>query len=146
MKKERKEYQIQKDALATIKKYYPKLKMHVTLNGEVFGLETYSKNVAKHRKLKQEHFEEGIQDVIIFIPEGKVVNIEFKEPTKGVQSEEQKKIEKELKDLDHNYYIATNTIEALNALKENLSINYIKEQKENNKEPLAKEFIEKVYI
>ena len=84
---------------------YPDLILNLSLNGiSLNGLSALNK-AQVIAQAKREGMETGIQDLTIYLPEGKVLNLEFKRPNGGVQSEDQKKVEAKLLALGHNYYL-----------------------------------------
>ena len=84
---------------------YPDLILNLSLNGiSLNGLSTLNK-AQVISQAKREGMETGIQDLTIYLPEGKVLNLEFKRPNGGVQSEDQKKVEAKLLALGHNYHL-----------------------------------------
>ncbi len=84
---------------------YPDLILNLSLNGiSLNGLSALNKAQVV-AQAKREGMETGIQDLTIYLPEGKVLNLEFKRPNGGVQSEDQKKVETKLLALGHNYHL-----------------------------------------
>ena len=84
---------------------YPDLILNLSLNGiSLNGLSALNK-AQVIAQAKREGMETGIQDLTIYLPEGKVLNLEFKRPNGGVQSEDQKKVEAKLLALGHNYHL-----------------------------------------
>lgn len=100
---------------------YPALILNLSLNGiSLNGLSALNK-AQLIAQAKREGMETGIQDLTIYLPKGKVLNLEFKRPKGGVQSEDQKLIEFKLKALGHNYHLVRSieevfTLIALNTL------------------------------
>ena len=75
---------------------YPDLILNLSLNGiSLNGLSALNK-AQVIAQAKREGMETGIPDLTIYLPEGKVLNLEFKRPNGGVQSEDQKKVEAKL--------------------------------------------------
>ena len=84
---------------------YPDLVLNLSLNGiSLNGLSALNK-AQVISQAKREGMETGIQDLTIYLPEAKVLNLEFKRPNGGVQSEDQKKVEAKLLSLGHNYHL-----------------------------------------
>ncbi len=115
---------IQQTSLSTVVTIYPNLLISPSLSGiHLPGTpEQKSRIIANLKRTSQ--FRRGIPDITIFCPEGKVVNLEYKKPTKGIQSNDQKEVEQILLDLSHNYYIVTSLTETLQALANNLPTTY----------------------
>ena len=118
------EEEIQRTALQTVKQFYPDLVISVSLNGiNLSGMNKQAK-YALFQSLKQQHFEKGIPDVLIYLPQGIVLNLEFKRPKLGKQSVDQVKMEKRLTKLGHLYYIVTNTDTVFDLIAHNTSTEY----------------------
>ena len=95
---------------------YPDLILNLSLNGiSLNGLSALNK-AQVIAQAKREGMETGIQDLTIYLPEGKVLNLEFKRPNGGVQSEDQKKVEAKLLALGHNYHLVRLLNKYLNLL------------------------------
>ena len=83
---------------------YPDVLLSLSLSGiKLNG--SYIENAKTIKALVPQGFERGLPDLTIYLPEGKVLNLEFKRPNGGVQSEDQKKVEAKLLALGHNYYL-----------------------------------------
>jgi len=120
---------LQQTAIQAIKHIYPEIVINLSLSGiNLNGLKPADKSKL-FRQLKQQGFRRGMPDVLLYLPEGKVVNLEFKRPEGGVQSEDQKQVEQELKQLGHNYYIVRSVDEVLQAIASNLTTEYKQQNK-----------------
>ena len=83
---------------------YPDVLLSLSLSGiKLNG--SYIENAKTIKALVPQGLERGLPDLTIYLPEGKVLNLEFKRPNGGVQSEDQKKVEAKLVALGHNYYL-----------------------------------------
>jgi len=101
------EAQLQQIIVMFIKTYYPQLVINLSLSGiNLSGLSSKQIGVL-FKDLVKQGFRKGIPDLLIYLPEGKVLNLELKKPSGGVQSEHQKEIESELKQLGHTYELVT---------------------------------------
>ena len=118
-----KEELIQSTAISTIQSLYPNLLISPSLSGIQLGGSITSK-AQTVAILKRSGFRKGIPDILIYLPNGTVLNLQFKRPKGGVQSIEQKEVESILTKLGHNYYIVTSSTEALTALADNLLTDY----------------------
>lgn len=84
---------------------YPDLVLNLSLNGiSLNGLSALNK-AQLISQAKREGMETGMPDLSIYLPKGVILNLEFKRPKGGVQSEDQKLIEAKLKALGHNYHL-----------------------------------------
>lgn len=96
---------LQQTFVAMFRFMYPDLVLNLSLNGiSLNGLSTQQKSqlIAECRK---QGLENGIQDLSIYLPNGLILNLEFKRPNGGVQSPEQKLIQSKLLALGHNYHL-----------------------------------------
>ena len=95
---------IQQTAVQMVRILYPDVLLSLSLSGiKLNG--SYIENAKTIKALVPQGFERGLPDLTIYLPEGKVLNLEFKRPNGGVQSEDQKKVEAKLVALGHNYYL-----------------------------------------
>lgn len=100
---------LQQTTVAMIRKLYPALVLNLSLNGISLDGLSATQRAQLIRQAKLEGMETGIQDLTIYLPDGVVLNLEFKRPKGGVQSDDQKLIESKLHDLGHNYHIVRST-------------------------------------
>ena len=95
---------LQMTAVQMVRILYPDVLLSLSLSGiKLNG--SYIENAKTIKALVPQGFERGLPDLTIYLPEGKVLNLEFKRPNGGVQSEDQKKVEAKLVALGHNYYL-----------------------------------------
>ena len=95
---------LQQTAVQMVRILYPDVLLSLSLSGiKLNG--SYIENAKTIKALVPQGFERGLPDLTIYLPEGKVLNLEFKRPNGGVQSEDQKKVEAKLLSLGHNYYL-----------------------------------------
>ena len=95
---------LQMTAVQMVRVLYPDVLLSLSLSGiKLNG--SYIENAKTIKALVPQGFERGLPDLTIYLPEGKVLNLEFKRPNGGVQSEDQKKVEAKLLALGHNYYL-----------------------------------------
>jgi len=122
------EADLQRIIVQAIKLYYPQLVINLSLSGiNLSGLNSKQVSVI-FKDLKQQGFRRGIPDLLIYLPQGKVLNLELKRPNGGVQSKDQKLVEEALKDLEHNYYIIRDKQELYTAIIYNTTIEYRMDQ------------------
>ena len=102
---------LQQTAVKMIRTFYPSLVLNLSLNGISLDGLSATQRAQLIRQAKLEGMETGIQDLTIYLPDSQVLNLEFKRPTGGTQSPDQKLIESKLKQLGHNYYLVRSTKE-----------------------------------
>lgn len=96
---------LQQTFVSMFRTLYPSCVLNLSLNGiSLNGLSALNKTQLI-AQAKRQGMENGIQDLSIYLPKGVVLNLEFKRPNGGVQSEDQKKVEAKLLALGHNYYL-----------------------------------------
>lgn len=115
---------LQMTAVSMIRILYPQIVINLSLNG--ISLTGLSPKVKAQliAQAKREGMEPGVPDILLYLPESKVLNLEFKRPKGGVQSEEQQKIEQKLKQLNHNYHITRNVNQIFKLIADNTSVKF----------------------
>ena len=110
---------LQMTAVAMLRTLYPSLLLNLSLNGiSLKGLSSKQKSQLI-MQAKREGLTTGIPDLLIYLPEGKVLNLEFKRPDgKGVQSSDQVEVQQQLTNLGHNYYLVSSIDQVFTAIAE----------------------------
>ena len=109
---------IQQTAVQMVRILYPDVLLSLSLSGiKLNG--SYIENAKTIKALVPQGFERGLPDLTIYLPEGKVLNLEFKRPNGGVQSDDQKKVEAKLLDLGHNYHLVRSLEQAFDFIANN---------------------------
>ena len=98
---------------------YPSLLLNLSLNGiPLNGLSPKQKSQLI-MQAKREGMTPGTCDLLSYLPEGKVLNLEFKRPDgKGVQSDDQVAVQQQLTSLGHNYYLINSIDQVFAAIAE----------------------------
>ena len=110
---------LQQTCVSMIRTLYPDLVLNLSLNGiSLNGLSSLQK-AQIIAQAKREGMETGIQDLSVYLPDGVVLNLEFKRPKGGVQSTDQLLIESKLKALGHNYYLVRSVEEVFELIANN---------------------------
>ena len=110
---------LQQTCVSMIRTLYPDLVINLSLNGiSLKGLSSLQK-AQVIAQAKREGMETGIQDLSVYLPDGVVLNLEFKRPKGGVQSTDQQLIESKLKALGHNYYLVRSIEEVFKLIANN---------------------------
>ena len=112
---------LQQTAVKMIRTFYPSLVLNLSLNGISLDGLSATQRAQLIRQAKLEGMETGVQDLTIYLPEGQVLNLEFKRPKGGGQSPDQKIIELKLKQLGHNYELVRSTAEVFDLIAEHTS-------------------------
>ena len=99
---------LQMTVVSMLRVIYPSLLLNLSLNGiSLAGLSPKQKSQLI-MQAKKEGMQVGIPDLLIYLPEGRVLNLEFKRPDgKGVQSDDQVAVQQQLTSLGHNYYLVS---------------------------------------
>ena len=101
---------IQQTAVQMVRILYPDVLLSLSLSGiKLNG--SYIENAKTIKALVPQGFERGLPDLTIYLPEAQILNLEFKRPKGGVQSDDQQLIESKLTELGHNYYLVRSTSE-----------------------------------
>lgn len=113
---------LQMTAVSILRTLYPSLVLNLSLNGiSLAGLSPKQKSQLI-MQAKKEGLTVGIPDLLIYLPEGKVLNLEFKRPDgKGVQSADQVAVQQQLTNLGHNYYLVSSIDQVFTAIAEHTS-------------------------
>lgn len=109
---------LQQTTVAMLRVLYPSLVLNLSLNGISLNGLSPTQRAQLIRQAKLEGMETGIQDLTIYLPDSQVLNLEFKRPKGGVQSEDQKLIESKLISLGHNYELVRSTKEVFTLIAE----------------------------
>lgn len=119
---------LQQTTVNMIRTLYPKLVLNLSLNGiSLKGLTATQRNQII-RQMKLEGMENGIQDLSIYLPDSKILNLEFKRPNGGTQSEDQELIQSKLTFLNHNYYLVRTPNEVFDLIAKHTSELYRKQE------------------
>ena len=105
---------LQQTLVSILKTLYPDYVINLSLSG--ISLNGSAKeNAQTMYSMTQQGFERGMPDLLLYLPNGKVLNMELK-TDKGKQSPDQVDVQHRLAKLGHNYYIIRTVYEAFNAI------------------------------
>ena len=107
---------LQQTTVAMLRKLYPTLVLNLSLNGISLDGLSATQRAQLIRQAKLEGMEPGIQDLTIYLPNARVLNLEFKRPKGGVQSDDQKFIEAKLQILEHTYHLVRSAAEVFDLI------------------------------
>lgn len=122
---------LQQTTVAMLRTLYPALVLNLSLNGISLNGLSVTQRAQLIRQAKLEGMEPGIQDLTIYLPDSKVLNLEFKRPKGGVQSADQQTIESKLRILGHNYYLVRTPEEIFELIAQHTTIAFRQEQFNN---------------
>lgn len=109
---------LQMTVVQMIRVLYPSLLINLSMSGVPLqgSAKTNAQVISKMKKLG---LVKGIPDLLVYLPEGKVLNLEFKRPDgKGVQSDDQAAVQQQLTNLGHNYYLVSSVDQVFAAITE----------------------------
>lgn len=105
---------LQQTLVSMLKQLYPDYVLNLSLSG--ISLNGSAKeNAQTMYSMAQQGFEKGMPDLLLYLPNGKVLNMELK-TDKGKQSSDQIDVQHRLTKLGHNYYVIRTVYEAFNAI------------------------------
>ena len=102
--------------ISMLRTLYSDYVINLSLNGISIPTDIKTKTLIINQ-MKKEGMEKGITDLLLYLPNGKVLNMELK-TDKGKQSTDQVDVQNRLTKLGHNYYIIRTVYEAFNAIAE----------------------------
>ena len=105
---------LQQTLVSILKTLYPDYVINLSLSG--ISLNGSAKDNAQTMySMVQQGFSRGMPDLLLYLPNGKVLNMELK-TDKGKQSADQVDVQNRLTKLGHNYYVIRTVYEAFNAI------------------------------
>ena len=111
---------LQMTLVSMLKQMYPDYVINLSLSG--ISLNGSAKDNAQTMySMVQQGFSRGMPDLLLYLPNGKVLNMELK-TDKGKQSADQVDVQNRLTKLGHNYYIIRTVYEAFNAISEHTEL------------------------
>lgn len=102
--------------ISMLRTLYSDYVINLSLNGISIPTDIKTKTLIINQ-MKKEGMEKGMPDLLLYLPNGKVLNMELK-TDKGKQSADQVDVQNRLTKLGHNYYIIRTVYEAFNAIAE----------------------------
>ena len=120
----------QQTLVALIRNLYPDLVINLSLNGiSLNGLSPQQKaQLIQTQRLQG--FTNGIMDLVIYLPEAQVLNLELKRPKGGSQSPDQLAIQSKLEALGHNYFLIRDIYDVFKLIAERTTPEFRKSQLE----------------
>ena len=111
---------LQQTLVSILKTLYPDYVINLSLSG--ISLNGSAKDNAQTMySMVQQGFSRGMVDLLLYLPNGKVLNLELK-TDKGKQSPDQIDVQQRLTKLGHNYYVIRTVYEAFKAISEHTEL------------------------
>ena len=118
----------QQTLVAMLRAMYPDLVINLSLNGiSLNGLSPQQK-AQLIREQKLQGFTNGIMDIVIYLPDAQVLNLELKRPKGGSQSPDQLVIQAKLEALGHNYFLIRDIYDVFKLIAERTTTEFRKWQ------------------
>lgn len=106
--------------ISMLRTLYSDYVINLSLNGISIPTDIKTKTLIINQ-MKKEGMEKGMPDLLLYLPNGKVLNMELK-TDKGKQSADQVDVQQRLTKLGHNYYIIRTVYEAFKAISEHTEV------------------------
>lgn len=118
----------QQTLVSMIRSMYPDLVINLSLNGiSLNGLSPQQK-AQLIREQKLQGFTNGLPDLLIYLPNSQVLNLELKRPKGGSQSSDQLIIQAKLEALGHTYFLIRDIYDVFKLIAERTTIEFRKWQ------------------
>ena len=118
----------QQTLVSMLREMYPDLVINLSLNGiSLTGLSPQQK-AQLIREQKLQGFTNGIMDLVIYLPDAQVLNLELKRPRGNSQSPDQLIIQSKLEALGHNYFLIRDIYDVFKLIAERTTIAFRKWQ------------------
>lgn len=117
---------LQSTTVSMLRSLYPDLIINLSLNGISLDGLTPQQKAQLIRDAKLQGMEPGIPDLLIYLPNSQILNLEFKRPKGGTQSPDQVTIQTKLSKLGHNYHIIRDYVSVFKLIAEHTSIEFRK--------------------
>jgi len=121
---------LQLTLVSQLRMLYPDVLINLSLNGIPLNGMPIKQKAQLIRECKRNGMHPGMPDLTLYLPNGKVLNLELKNPKGGVQSKEQYTVQIALEALGHNYYIIHDVSTVLNLITFLTSLEFRKSQYE----------------
>ena len=118
----------QKTLVSLLRALYPDLVINLSLNGISLDGLTPKQKSQLIREQKLQGMEPGIMDLVIYLPDSQVLNLELKRPKGGSQSPDQLVIQHKLEALGHNYFLIRDIYDVFKLIAERTSVEFRKWQ------------------
>ena len=119
---------LQATTVSMLRSLYPDLVINLSLNGISLDGLTPQQKAQLIREAKSQGMETGIPDLLIYLPNAQILNLEFKRPKGGVQSPDQIAIQTKLSRLGHNYHLVRDYPSVFKLIAEHTSAEFRKSQ------------------
>jgi len=99
---------LQQTLVAALRLLYPDLLISLSMSGVSLN-GTTKQNSQTMQSLQMQGFIKGLPDLVLYLPNGKLLNLELKKPNGGIQSVDQINVQSKLLSLGHNYHLIRDT-------------------------------------
>ncbi len=118
----------QQTLVSMLREMYPDLVINLSLNGiSLNGLSPQQK-AQLIREQKLQGMTAGIMDLVIYLPDAQVLNLELKRPRGNSQSPDQLIIQSKLEALGHNYFLIRDIYDVFKLIAERTTTEFRKWQ------------------
>ncbi len=118
----------QQTLVSMIRNLYPDLVINLSLNGIPLDNLSQQQKAQLIREQKLQGMTAGIMDLVIYLPDAQVLNIELKRPKGNSQSPDQLAIQAKLEALGHNYFLIRDIYEVFKLIAERTTPEFRKSQ------------------
>ena len=118
----------QQTLVALIRNLYPDLVINLSLNGISLNGLSQQQKAQLIREQKLQGFTNGIMDLVIYLPNAQVLNLELKRPKGNSQSPDQLIIQAKLQALGHNYFLIRDIYDVFKLIAERTTTEFSKWQ------------------
>lgn len=108
---------LQKTLISMLKALYPDLLISLSMSGVSLN-GSIKQNAQTMKSLVAQGFVRGLPDLVIYLPDAQVLNLELKRPRGNSQSPDQLAIQYKLEALGHNYFLIRDIYEVFKLIAE----------------------------
>ncbi len=118
---------LQKTLVSMLRALYPDLLISLSMSGVSLN-GSVKQNAQTMKSLMTQGFVRGLPDLVIYLPEAQVLNLELKRPKGNSQSPDQLVIQAKLEALGHNYFLIRDIYDVFKLIAERTTTEFRKWQ------------------
>jgi len=118
---------LQATTVSMLRVMYPNLVISLSMSGVSLN-GSARQNAQTMQALSAQGFVKGLPDLVLYLPESKILNLEFKRPSGGIQSADQIAIQAKLTALGHNYHLVRSYEQVFQLITEHTTTEFREEQ------------------